>query len=93
MTRATFALEAIGIDELTATDLHQEAAESTDAHAVAYRVMIHDEAEHAELLHLPGNGRTGIAWGADADWADSTGDIEQDVQMYLTDPERWALRN
>jgi hypothetical protein len=34
----------------------------------------------------------GIAWGADATWADVDG-LESGIEMYLNDGEEWDQRN
>ncbi len=58
-----------------------------------YRVNITGEAEHADAVYLPQTGRVGIAWGAPASWADSTGDIEADINTWLNAPDAWEARN
>ena len=37
-------------------------------------------------------GRLGIAWGADATWADAES-IESGIEMWLNDPEEWEAKN
>lgn len=67
-------LHAVGLDDLTAMDLRNEAAPST--HWNAYYVVLYDEpgyawaGERAELLYNDETGRAGISWGADAQWTD-----------------------
>ena len=52
------------------------------------------EAEVAQALRIEGEARTGIAWGADATWADSYDDgIEHDIECWLNDPDEWGARN
>jgi hypothetical protein len=37
-------------------------------------------------------GRLGIAWGADATWADAES-VETGIEMWLNDPAEWEARN
>jgi len=46
----------------------------------------------AVALYLPSEGRLGIAWGADADWAD-VDDLESGIEMWVNDPDEWEARN
>ena len=83
-----------------ATDLNQELAEAQrlGQPAELYSITIYDAAgviqhpESAEALYLPGEGRLGIAWGADASWAD-VGDIESGIEMWLNDGPAWEAAN
>lgn len=92
---ATFTYTEVPIDELSSTDLREEgnSAES----ATAYRITIYNDAgttarpEGAEALTV--GDRTGLAWGADAMWAFSFGDIEQDIDCWLNHNDEWADRN
>lgn len=102
----TYRIEQIDPHDLTSTDLLDEVAIADDtAHGgeaplpcQAYRITIYDaaglvsEPETAEALTVH-EGRTGIAWGAPASWADSLGDIEQDIECWLNDGEAWHDRN
>jgi hypothetical protein len=49
-------------------------------------------AEKAEYAYLPAIKRLGIAWGADASWADVP-DLEQGIEMWWTDCDEWDARN
>ena len=87
----TFTYMPIRIDQLSAIDLQQAAGE--DPHAEAYSITIYDEsgnphAEAAQALYSPADGRLGIAWGADATWADVDG-VERGIDMWLNDPDAW----
>ncbi len=91
----TYSHEEIALNDLGATDLRAEAAE-WDGDTHAYRITIYDdmdkpEVHQAEALII--DGRTGIAWGADASWAESFGSIEQDIECWLNDGDTWADRN
>tara|TARA_R100001086_G_scaffold241678_1_gene168758 strand:+ start:89 stop:430 length:342 start_codon:yes stop_codon:yes gene_type:complete len=65
--------------------------------AKAYRIAIYDavgsypEAESAQALYCPTMGRLGIAWGADATWADVES-LEAGIEAWLNDPEAWEAR-
>ena len=50
------------------------------------------EPQTAEYLYLPAIGRIGIAWGADADWADAES-VDAGIAMWLNDPEEFAAKN
>ena len=87
----------IALDALTATDLQQEAAPYSIGNAQAARITIYkangmSEAEAAEALYIPDAGRLGIAWGADATWADVK-DFASGVEMWLNDGEAWSAAN
>lgn len=85
-----FAYEDIDIEQLTAADLREEAQESRDAQA--YRITIVGHAEKADALYVPSSRRLGIAWGADATWADADS-VESGIDMWLNDPDGWIARN
>jgi hypothetical protein len=93
----TFTYRPIALDDMTATDLQQEAAPYSINGAQAAKITIYrengmSEAETAEALYLPNEGRLGIAWGADATWADVK-DFTSGVAMWLNDGEAWARAN
>lgn len=81
---------------LSANDLRAEA--ETNPAAAAYRITIYDatgtraQAETAEALYLHSEGRMGIAWGADATWADVS-DVESGIEMWLNDGNAWEAAN
>jgi hypothetical protein len=95
-TMKTYTYRDIVPDTLAATDLRAE-AEANPA-AAAYRITIYDatgtraQAETAEALYLPSNGRLGIAWGADATWADVK-DVDSGIEMWLNDGAAWERAN
>jgi hypothetical protein len=84
----TFNYFEIETNELIATDLEREARTASDPHA--YCITIYDNGRpltgSAEALYA--DGRLGIAWGADATWADVPG-VERGIEMWLNDPEAW----
>lgn len=88
----TFRYEQIATDKLTATDLQEEVTPA----ATAYRITVYDSTgtraypETAEALYA--DGRLGIAWGADATWADVK-DVESGIEMWLNDGEAWEAGN
>ena len=97
MGKRTFLYEEVGIEQITATDLCEESLGVENAQA--FRVTIfpneyyeHPEAEQADALYLPKEGRLGIAWGADATWAD-VDDVDSGIEMWLNDGETWEQRN
>lgn len=89
------------------SDLAEEVVtlEADNAPYSVYRITIYDErgenpdaeAAHAVRTHDGGyigtDGRVGIGWGAEAQWMDSTGDIEKDIDMWLNDPDQFESRN
>jgi hypothetical protein len=92
--KKTFVYTEIKPTDVIATDLRSEAL--TIPNATAYRITIYspnDELrypEQAEALYA--NGRLGIAWGADATWADVRG-VEEGIEMWLNDQEAWEAAN
>lgn len=90
MMMKTYTYRQISTQDLSATDLHAEIVSG----AKAYSITIYDEtgtqpaAESAEALFDPNAGRLGIAWGADATWADVK-DVESGIDMWLNDGEAW----
>jgi len=104
MTTKTFTYEPVDGRYLDTYGSHVDDAEvdrlrGLNTPFTVYRITIYDEnglhphAEAAHALHIPLAGRTAIAWGAEAMWADSTGDIEQDIELWLNDPDEWEARN
>lgn len=96
----TFRFQRIALDELSASDLRDEAERQPDARA--YVATVYDEqgderAESIQALMLRPERRVGIAWGADAEWGDlatlTDGEIEQCIHEYLNDDDAWAARN
>lgn len=84
---------------LTATDLAAEWADRSGPNTPAmnaYSITIYDAtgtqpaAETAEALYV--DGRLGIAWGADATWADVR-DVESGIEMWLNDGDAWEAAN
>lgn len=92
--RRTFRCEHIPLHRLTATDLREIAAGAA-ADAEAYRITIDGADEPAQALYLHSEDRIGIAWGADATWADVWGGagVEGAIETWLNDPDEWAARN
>lgn len=91
----TYNYTAIATTDLSASDLRAEARGARGARA--YTITIYDEAgrphaESAQALYLPSEGRLGIAWGADASWADVR-DVEGGIEMWLNDPDAWRAAN
>lgn len=88
----TFTFNRISVQDLSATDLHSEIVSG----AKAYSIVIYDAAgiervaEAAEALYA--DGRLGIAWGADATWADVS-DVESGIEMWLNDGDAWERAN
>ena len=82
-------------------DLQEEAWEALQDGQTVHRYLItlYDEAgiqsaaEGAEGLYIPDAGRICIAWGANADWMDTTGDVEADIEMWVNDNEAYNERN
>jgi len=48
--------------------------------------------EAAEALYIHSTGRIGIAWGADADWADAES-LAEGIRVYCEDPDLFESRN
>ena len=84
----------IDSDSFSSADLREianECEETEEGHLnwAGYRIEIFDAAgnqtaESAEMLTLHTEGRTGIAWGAEADWFDSFGDPDKDIAFWLS---------
>lgn len=91
METRTFSYEDIDIEDLTATDL-REIAVNSQAECNAFSIRIPGAPEAAQALYFPVEHRLGIAWGADATWAD-VDDIESGIDMWINDPEEWNSRN
>ena len=96
MERRRFMYECVSVEEITATDLQEEAQSIPDAQAYIVTLVKPDgyletNAERPQVLYSPSIGRMGIAWGADATWADVDG-VEQGIDMYFNDPEGWEVR-
>jgi hypothetical protein len=87
-----FTYEHINANHLTSTDLREEANQrGGDAYRITiYRADGTTEAETAEALYT--DGRLGIAWGADAAWADAS-DVESGIEMWLNDSNAWEAAN
>ena len=96
MPKRTFTVKPIKIGDLSALDLQGEAGGITGVQA--YRITIYDdkgmnpEAATAQALFWPEDNRLGIAWGADATWADVES-VETGIEMWLNDPEAWEAGN
>jgi len=84
----TFSYAPIPTRSLTATDLREE-AEGVPT-AKAYSIIIYVNGKHAaeSAQALYADGRLGIAWGAEATWADVR-DVESGIEMWLNDDEAW----
>ena len=84
-------------EDLTAQDLREEAAGySGPRQAFTIGIFrangIGTEAEQAQALYLPDEGRLGIAWSGNATWADVQ-DVESGIEMWLNDPDAWNAAN
>ena len=96
MPKRTFTVKPIKIADLSALDLQGEAEGLNGVQA--YRITIYDdkgmnpEAATAQALSWPEDNRLGIAWGADATWADVES-VETGIEMWLNDPEAWEAGN
>ncbi len=97
MSTRTFRYEEVNIEQITATDLCEEFLSAKNAQTFRVTIFPHEIDEPAEVveadaLYLPSEGRLGIAWGADATWAD-VDDVESDIEMWLNGGETWDQRN
>lgn len=92
----TFSYTTIAVDELSASDLRREAAGYDKGDAQAVSLTIYEDgtplAEFGQALYFPYEDRLGIAWGADATWADVI-DVESGIEMWLNDGEAWEAAN
>lgn len=90
----------IEVSELTAQDLIEEIAiaQTNNATVVCARITLWNErtsqpyAEAAQALYLPSDGRLGVAWGANATWAD-VASLEAGIEMWCNDPHGWLAAN
>jgi len=89
--------------DLTSSDLRQEmeaALERGEKVETAHILMRDEEgqiktnSEAADALYLadPLQGRIGIAWGTDADWADADS-LAEGIRIYCEDPDLFASLN
>ena len=86
--------------ELSSTDLRECVSsplrEPGDVQTATIAVADEDGYLQASLsgdaLYLPSAGRIGIAWGADAVWADAES-LDDGIRMYMVDPEEFEARN
>lgn len=94
ITPRTFRLWDIPAEDLSAIDLREEATNHTaqSGEPNCYVIEIDGQAERAEAVWFSRTDRIGIAWGANADWADYD-DPEQAINDYLNDGETYAARN
>lgn len=93
----SYSYERVDSAELRSFDLREE-CEDAAGPTECYRISLFADrdrqaAEKAEAVRLIEEGRTGIAWGAQAAWADSFGDIAADIGCWLNDPDEWEARN
>ena len=86
------------MDTKNALRLHTDLQNHWIRKAEAALIRIYDAAgitpaaETADALYLPDEGRLGIAWGADATWADVE-DLESGIEMWLNDGDAWERAN
>lgn len=106
-TTRLYALTPIHLDCLTALDLRVEAAAPGETTPdpehpglAAYRALAArpdgtPEAMALEVLHVAHAGRIGIAWGAEAQWADIGTDetVETLVALYLDNGPAYEARS
>jgi hypothetical protein len=83
--------------ELSSTDLRDNHTFSEDVQTATVQVADADGSVDGpwlcgEALYLPSAGRIGIAWGADAVWADAES-LDDGIRMYMVDPEEFEARN
>ncbi len=45
------------------------------------------------ILYYPQHGRSAVVTNAYTTWADSTGSLEADAEMWVNDPKEWERRN
>ena len=88
----TFTYRGIAASDMSAIDLRAEVTPTAET----YRITIYDATgtrampETAEAVYV--DGRLGIAWGADATWAD-VADLESGIEMWLNDGDAWTAAN
>lgn len=84
----TFRYEAIRIDDLSSTDLRDEALGAVEAEfellPEAYRVFIDGESNVAEAIYYTALKVLGFAWGAPADFYDAES-VEDGISQALDD--------
>jgi hypothetical protein len=89
--RKEWVYNIVSRSEITAIDLRDE-IKQYDGKIQAFRIIITGHAEFAQGLYLPDIQRMGIAWSADATWADVDG-LEQGIEMWANNPDEWNRRN
>ena len=95
-------IRSYGNDPVRSTDLQAEALRIWDQQdpaglnmdAGVIEVFDGDRAypETADYLYCPEVQRLGIAWGADATWADVP-NLDSGILMWLNDPDAWQQAN
>lgn len=88
-------------EQLTATDLREEAAKiAKQGHEVVsggIRILEdgREMTERAEFVYSPYDGRIGIVWGSNADWCDclNEDDIPNAINACLNDEDEWEARH
>jgi hypothetical protein len=88
---ANYTVSLIASDQISATDLQEELAD--DPTAECFIINFYDadgfqRSDRASGVYYPASGRMGIAWGADATWADVSS-LEAGVALWATDQEAW----
>jgi hypothetical protein len=79
--------DTLTVDQLSATDLRQEAADIIargNGPVQVATVQVEGETELLEVLYAPELGRAGIAWGADAGWTDCDS-VQDAIERFLGD--------
>lgn len=102
MTKTSnYTYHQIAAHELSATDLNEELRtndEALNGPGETYAIVFYDDhdqctgGETAEALYFPKIRRLGVAWGAEAAWADVPG-LDEGIRMWATDPEAWEAAN
>ncbi len=52
-----------------------------------------ENTDKSVILYYPQHGRSAVVTNAYTTWADSTGSLEADAEMWVNDPQEWERRN
>ena len=96
-TTSDYTISPIDAATLSAGDLRDEVANNPNDPVECVVINFYSadglqRSDTAEGVYFPGVGRMGIAWGANASWADATS-LEAGVAMWATDQDAWEAAN
>lgn len=90
-----YRIEEIDVQEIAdpKNELPGDMSPVVEEGARLWKLYLPDDPSTHMVMYVPSSDRTGIYTGGDSDWFDSTGDIEDDIRGWLTDPDWMDMRN